>query len=637
MVEQAEGPNILKEQIDRFKADYLRSPKGQQILEQHELEPGEVRQVFSEIEAKYAVGKDITDDVLRKLLPHFDSAFHRENGYRISTWPCIRKDIRDWFQNIGWKRPEDWPQTTVMLFKAVKGLTDGDHKAWNAFINSPLKRGFAAGLVSPILYCLNPDFPVINSKVVTAYKYCTEQLGEPDEIDAKLEDYLQNSDKVKALAKRLQQFGLGSLPEFDMFCHYLVTEELPMKRPPAQEYSAWLFVANPEIFEWEQAAQDGFVEWTKSVGTVAQKMLRQIKKGDRAFGYRARPFYDMYCELKADSNPYKTPQGTHAVRLKWIRYLDKPIPLSTLKQHEILKELTFVRASQVSVSGITSKQLDALESIIRAPVKPISPTEKLVQELLKAQYDTAHSSQYEELLSEVFDQLGFKAEWIGGPGRTDVLVTANLGGDTFQAVVDGKTCKKRERVGIASIDFDSIDEHRQFNSAEYAAIVAPRFSGGKVVKRALDKQVSLLTTETLAKVLRLHSQFPFGLQDLKILFDAGRSSQDIEEKLTRLHNVRCELVSLAGQILEIFDEFQLKGEKDISISADHIYLLLQQKAKTGDASVADLEKIDEVLRLLSNRVLQILEKKDQGYIMTISPEAARARVVALGELLSGGE
>lgn len=204
----------LEQRIQWYREEYLGTPAGQKHLAITEAEPREVREVFEEIRAKHKAGEDITDDVLSRLLPHADSEFHRKNDYRISTWPCIRKDVRGWFEGAGWKEPEDWPPTARLLFEAIDGIVRGDMAPWNQFLESEYRHGFGTGFVSPILFCLDDQrFPVINSKVIKTYHYCTEQLGQPDNVDARLENYLENAEKVKALQKHLRPLGLKSLRE----------------------------------------------------------------------------------------------------------------------------------------------------------------------------------------------------------------------------------------------------------------------------------------------------------------------------------------------------------------------------------------------------------------------------------------
>lgn len=300
----------LEERIKSFQEEYLQTPAGQKHLAVTESEPEEVRVVFAEIGEKHRTGQEITDDVLRQLLPHSDSEFHRQNGYRISTWPCIRKDVRGWFEGAGWKKPGDWTVTARLLFEAIEGLIAGDLKPWHRFLSSEYRHGFGTGFVSPILFCLDAQFPVINSKVVKTYRYCIEQLGSVDEIDARLDHYLENAKKVLALQKRLVPFGLQSIREWDIFCHYMVSKRLgggDKTKEGEVAYAAWLFVANPELFQWEQAFAENGVEWTGSRGTYAQKLLRHgVRAGHRAFGYQAGPDYEIRCELEVADDPYQT-------------------------------------------------------------------------------------------------------------------------------------------------------------------------------------------------------------------------------------------------------------------------------------------------------------------------------------------
>jgi hypothetical protein len=259
----------LQQRIEGFKDEYINTPEGQKHLARSESEPGEVRKVFSEIKAKYLAGKEIKDDVLQRLLPHSDTEYHRNNNYRISTWPCITKDICLWFEAAGWKKPEDWTPTAKIIFEGVDGLVSGKKEAWFKFIKSKYRHGFGTGFISPILFCLDKNFPVINSKVVKTYKFCKSQLGEPDEIDAKLENYLKNAEKLKSLVDRLKRMGMKDTQVFDIFCHYMVSKRIggaDFTTTAEPKYDAWLFVANPEIYKWEQAFDEGGVEWTGSLG-----------------------------------------------------------------------------------------------------------------------------------------------------------------------------------------------------------------------------------------------------------------------------------------------------------------------------------------------------------------------------------
>lgn len=632
----------LEKRIQWYREEYLNTPAGQKHLAATEAEPREVQEVFEEIRAKHTAGEDITDDVLRRLLPHADSEYHRKHDHRISTWPCIRKDVRSWFEGAGWKEPEDWEPTARLLFEAIDGIVRGDMEPWNRFLESEYRHGFGTGFVSPILFCLDDQrFPVVNSKVVKTYRYCTEQLGEPENIDARLENYLKNAEKVQALQKRLEPLGLESLREWDIFCHFMVSKRLgggDLTKKSDVAYAAWLFVANPEIFEWQQAFDEGGVDWTQSLGAYAQKMLRrQIKAGDRVFGYQAGPVYEVCCELEVTSDPRKTAEGTWATHLTPVRWFDSPVSLSVIKAHPVLSELSFVRQPQLSISGITGEQMVALEELLSAPEvqATISSVDRLCKDLRNAQFDTNEPHRYEELLSEVFGFLGFEVECLGAPGQPDVLIIGQLGSDTYAAVVEAKTCQKGQVVSMARVNYPSINDHREEHMADYALVIAPDFAGGKVVDHAVRNKVGMLTTEALILILKRHDQFPFSIVELRRLFEFFGLAEGIEDELGRIYAQHDEYIRLTSKVLQIFDELQRQQEVSEPISSSAINLYLLGYASQEGVAPPDRRQIDHVLALLSNPVLDVLQREESGYVLTLPPSAARKRLAALEGLLAG--
>src|SRR5690348_13492771 len=93
----------LKGRIQRFRAEYLDTAAGREHLRHQAEEPKEVQAVFEHLRDDREAGRDITEETLRRLLPHSDTKGNRERGVRISTWPCITKDVKAWFEGAGWK------------------------------------------------------------------------------------------------------------------------------------------------------------------------------------------------------------------------------------------------------------------------------------------------------------------------------------------------------------------------------------------------------------------------------------------------------------------------------------------------------------------------------------------------------
>jgi predicted RNA-binding protein with PUA-like domain len=645
----------LQQHITNYKSDYLSTAEGQKHLAIAERESDEVKEVFDVIWSKYQAGQDITEDVLNRLLPHANTEFHRENDYRISTWPCITKDVRKWFEGAKWKTADQWPETVRLMLEAIHGINNDNLKPWNKFVGSPYRHGFGTGFISPILFCLDQKFPVINSKVVKTYRYCMSQLGKPDDVNASLADYQDNSKKVLALYKKLQAFGINTLEEADIFCHYMVTKkygggdltQLTKKSKELKNAAAWLFVANPKIYELKTAFEENGVEWTGSRGGYAQKIIReQLKVGDRIFGYQAGPVYAIQAELMVKTSPYKTADGSWAVDLAPVKLFTKPVTLSTLKAHPLLSQIKFVQQTQMSISGISADQLRVLESLLNedtnesAPlvlesfvIENISSTvDSICQTLSETQHDTKKPDLFEKALADAFAFLGFETEHIGGPGKADVLVQAVLGNDSYSAVVDAKTCQKGKT--LSSPNYQPVNDHKEQNSADYALFVAPGFAGGNTIGHAEKQNVGLLQTETLIQLLRWHDHIPFTLYDLERLFKPVGYEEKLGEEFGRQHVQQDELMQLANEVIQLIDGMQRKVDTSKPLSAQSLEVLfLFQAQQSGSKSYA-AQDVTAILELLANPVLGILKKEPNGYVLAMPIESAAGRVTVLGQIIS---
>ena len=120
--------------------------------------------------------------------------------------------------------------------------------------------------------------------------------------------------------------------------------------------------------------------------------------------------------------------------------------------------------------------------------------EILIETLLITQLKSDVPSEFEEAIKDAFIFLGFEGELIGGSGNTDVLLTANIGKQTYKVSVDGKTSKSGKIID-RQIDWISLQDHKAKNKADFVVIVGPSFADGNLQSRANQQEVSLFTTE----------------------------------------------------------------------------------------------------------------------------------------------
>lgn len=221
------GQEELQHRISSFIDGYWNTPSGREHYQTALDEREEVQEIFSDLMKKQQRGIDITDETLRRLLPHSDTQHNRDRGARTSTWPCITKDVVAWFEGAKWKTADEWPETAQWLLAIVDAGYRGDWEQWLELVKYPEKKGFAAGFISPIIHCLNPELPVINSKVVKTYSYVATELGLSTQIYTSLADYPNHSRKLLiTLVKQLESYGIENLNQWDTFCHWHVSKRL---------------------------------------------------------------------------------------------------------------------------------------------------------------------------------------------------------------------------------------------------------------------------------------------------------------------------------------------------------------------------------------------------------------------------
>jgi hypothetical protein len=257
------------------------------------------------------------------------------------------------------------------------------------------------------------------------------------------------------------------------------------------------------------------------------------------------------------------------------------------------------------------------------PARLMSGPEELVAELVASSTDSAEPDRFERAVREAFAFLGFEATWLGGAGRTDVLVDAPLGRDEqYRVIVDCKTSGSGS-VADQQIDWMTLTEHRQKHDAQYAAVVAPKPSGRRLLARAEQQGVAVISVEQLVSLCQQHAQAPLGLHSYQRLFTIGGLAtpepvaEDAEEWLRIVHLATAVCVALHS-----------KSTVFGPLSARDLLLILT------DAPVAEItseEELQTILDTLASPLMGVLMRTDEGtYRLTSAPPvmAARLRILA---------
>ena len=214
----------------------------------------------------------------------------------------------------------------------------------------------------------------------------------------------------------------------------------------------------------------------------------------------------------------------------------------------------------------------------------------IITNLIDNQNKSDSPEEYERSLKEAFGFLGFQAKMIGGKGDTDVLLTANIGKESYKVDVDGKT-SKNNKILETQIDWLSLNDHKKKNNSNYIIVVGADFAGGNLERRAIEHQVSLLKTDELIKIIEAHSKYPFTLLEIKDLLSGYGLLNERLGDLLGQNQIRRDFIENFKIIIEEIERIQ-----NTSIG----YFTFESLAARDiiqDLEI-DLEDIESVIQLL---------------------------------------
>lgn len=245
--------------------------------------------------------------------------------------------------------------------------------------------------------------------------------------------------------------------------------------------------------------------------------------------------------------------------------------------------------------------------------------QKAIKNLQDAQHDSQNPSRFEEAIARAFELLGFSSETLGKPGDTDVFATAHLGEESYSIIIDGKTTQ-RDRISDGQISWPSLSDHRKARNADFIALIGPSFATGDLLQRAQEYGVSLIDTETVVDLLKIHDKTPLDLDDLRELFK--------RKGIVRLEDCSDLMISKT--------EYE-KQQKLIPGVLEALYQLQQEGEHTHASDIRwSLEREFEHEDILET--LDLLEKwrfvkrvADDRWIALMSPKVAAQRLRAIAD------
>jgi predicted RNA-binding protein with PUA-like domain len=129
----------------------------------------------------------------------------------------------------------------------------------------------------------------------------------------------------------------------------------------------WLVKSEPETYSWADLVRDKRTDWTGVRNYAARLHLRAMQTGDQVLVYHsgddksvfgiARVTKAAFPDTTADE------EGWVAVELAAVAPLKEPVTLAQIKADVVLKGMTFVRQSRLSVSPVTPAEFARLKKL----------------------------------------------------------------------------------------------------------------------------------------------------------------------------------------------------------------------------------------------------------------------------------
>ena len=254
---------------------------------------------------------------------------------------------------------------------------------------------------------------------------------------------------------------------------------------------------------------------------------------------------------------------------------------------------------------------------LKAYTKDVASADKnasvdIISELRLASKDGYNPTRFEKVVRDFFELIGFDAEWLGGAGKTDVLLkTIGVPSGAFVVTVDAKATSA-SAVTDGLVDFDTLDEHQKKHGSDFIAIVGRDFND-RLVRRAVEHKVCLFDVDALEKLLLIHQKTPQKITAYRNLFEqSGKVDLSVLDlETSKIENARTLTIGILKRLISECDDPITKGK----LTVRDLYMSLR-----GDAEihiVPNIEEIENALAFLSSPIIGCV-KKDKEYYYAIA-------------------
>lgn len=118
----------------------------------------------------------------------------------------------------------------------------------------------------------------------------------------------------------------------------------------------WLMKSEPDAFSWDDLVKQGRAEWDGVRNHTAQRNMREMALGDRAFFYHSNIGLEIVgiMEIVRTAEPDSTDETGRwiAVEVAPVRKIARPVTLKQIKAEPALAKMEMIRQSRLSVAPV---------------------------------------------------------------------------------------------------------------------------------------------------------------------------------------------------------------------------------------------------------------------------------------------
>ena len=132
----------------------------------------------------------------------------------------------------------------------------------------------------------------------------------------------------------------------------------------------WLVKEEPDNYSYSQLLADRTTVWAGVKNPVAQRNLREMKKGERVFFYHTGKEKSVVGTATVAKTAYPDPADKTGhlvvVELAAGKPLKRPVTLAEIKADKRFKDMPLVRIARLSVQPVTDEQWEMIEALSKA-------------------------------------------------------------------------------------------------------------------------------------------------------------------------------------------------------------------------------------------------------------------------------